>query len=119
MSQIASFSLLNRRGTRKELPDGGLSGEVYTAILSYFEDDLEIDCRINAPAETVALDCAMIDLALAEELLEILKSDASVLADGIAGEWELPADLVGVGLKTFRGHLQQVSEDVSLFYELL
>lgn len=52
MSQIASFYLL-KDGQRRELSDGDCSGDVYMAIWDYCEDELGIDCRFNAPRQTM------------------------------------------------------------------
>ena len=84
MSQIASFYLL-KDGQRQELSDGGCPGAVYMAIWDWCESELDLDVRFPAPQTEDALDCALLEGELAEELLAALESrDLPALAAEIA-----------------------------------
>ena len=118
MSQIPSFYLI-RNVQKKELSDGGCSGGVYTAIWDWCEDELDMDVRSSAPQTEDALDCVLLDGALAAELLaELQQQNLPELATQIAPDWDLPADAVESGLKTLRSHLEQAEGGAALLYEM-
>lgn len=120
MSQIASFYLL-KDGRRRELSDGGCSGDVYMAIWDYCEDELGIDCRVNAPRTDDALDCVLIDNALAEALCVAFMErnvTPSSLATELEPDWDLPVEVLESGIQTFFSHLELVEVGAVLLYEM-
>ena len=118
MSQIASFYLL-KDGKRRELSDGGCSGAVYMAIWDWCESELDLDVRFPAPQTEDALDCALLEGELAEELPAALEGcDLPALAAEIAPDWDLPAEAVQRGLHTLRSHLGLAQGDAALLYEM-
>lgn len=118
MSQTASFYLV-KNGRREEFSHGGCSGAVYLAIWDYCEDELSIDCRINAPQTEDTLDCVRIDGETAAELLRAFqKQNLPKLAAGIATDWELPVEAVQRGLETLLSHLKLARGDTALLYEM-
>ena len=118
MSQIASFYLL-KDGQRRELSDGGCSGAVYLAIWDWCESELDLDVRFPAPQAEDALDCALLEGKLAEELLAALEGrDLPALAAEIAPDWDLPTSAVQSGLETLCSHLELVRGGGALLYEM-
>ena len=118
MSQIASFYLL-KDGRRRELSDGGCSGAVYMAIWDWCESELDLDVRFPAPQAEDALDCALLEGELAEEVLAALEGrDLPALAVEIAPDWDLPAEAVRSGLHTLRSHLELARGGGALLYEM-
>ena len=118
MSQIASFYLL-KDGQRQELSDGGCPGAVYMAIWDWCESELDLDVRFPAPQTEDALDCALLEGELAEELLAALGTRAlPARAAGTAPAWDLPAGAVQRGLETLRSHLE-LARGGTLLYEMI
>ena len=78
-----------------------------------------MDVRPRAPQTEDALDCVLLDGALAAELLaELQQQNLPELATQIAPDWDLPADAVESGLKTLRSHLEQAEGGAALLYEM-
>ena len=118
MSQIASFYLV-KDGQKKEISDGDCLGDVYMAIWDYCEGELDIDCRINAPISDETLDCVLIDSKMAVSILKCFQNvDIEEIAESIAEDWELTADIVKDGLTTLLTHLKSVKDGVQLLYEM-
>lgn len=118
MSYIGSFYLIN--GNRSaELPDGGCSGEVYTALWDYCEENFDIDCRMNAPQNDGIADCVLIDEKMAAELLEQFKNcSLNGMAAAIAQDWELPQAAAERCLTAFIDNLALVQDGAVLLYEM-
>ena len=117
MSQIAQFFLMKGGEKLQELPDAGCSGEVYTVLLSHLEEKLEFDCRTDVWNDDL-MDCAEFDLPLARNVLKEVGNSAEEVAGEIAREWELPQERVEAAWKALLSYLTQVTEEVSLRYEL-
>ena len=118
MSKIASFYLVTD-GQKKEISDGDCSGDGYMVIWDYCEGELDIDCRINAPISDETLDCVLIDSKMAVSILKCFQNvDIEEIAESIAEDWELTADIVKDGLTTLLTHLKSVKDGVQLLYEM-
>ena len=119
MSQIASFYLL-KDGRRKKLSNGDCSGAVYMAIWDWCESELDLDVRFPAPQAEETLDCALLEVELASNVLAALREqDLLELAAEIAPDWDLSTEAVQSGLETLRSHLELVQGDAALLYEML
>ena len=89
------------------------------AIWDYCEGELDIDCRINAPISDETLDCVLIDSKMAVSILKCFQNvDIEEIAESIAEDWELTADIVKDGLTTLLTHLKNVKDGVQLLYEM-
>ena len=119
MSQIAAFYLI-KNNQRHELPDGGCSGEVYTAIWDWCEYELDIDVRFCAPQTEDTLDCVLIDKPVAANLLKAFQQqEIPQLAAKIVADWDLPAEAAAQGLALLVSYLVHLREDTALLYEMV
>ncbi|MBW9213015.1 MULTISPECIES: hypothetical protein [Terrabacteria group] len=90
------------------------------AIWDYFEGELDIDGRFDAPETEDVLDCVKFDSETAEELLTAFDwQNLNELADEVASDWDLPAQEVLKGFETILSHLKQVSGNGFLLYEMV
>lgn len=118
MSYIASFYLINGSRTTR-LPDGGCSGEIYTAVWDYCDENFDVDCRVNAPQNEEVLDCVLIDEKMAAELMEQFKNGSlSSIAASIAQEWDVPEEAAERGLASLVDNLALVQDGAVLLYEM-
>lgn len=119
MSQIASFYLL-KDGKKQELPNGDCSGAVYMAIWDYCEEELAIDGRFNAIKDDSVMDCLLFPKKLTDELLSgIGKRDLTELSYEIASSWDLPPEIVKMGLENLLANLKLVDDGEALLYEMV